>query len=72
MKMFGKLRGKLVEMDIDYTYLSKEIDLGVTSISLRMTGKREWQLTEMYAILDLINEPYNRLHEYFPKGGQAK
>ena len=23
----------------------------------------------MYAIMDLINEPYEKLHEYFPKDG---
>jgi predicted transcriptional regulator len=66
---FGKLRGKLTEMDIDQMYLAEKIGLSDVTISLRMTGKREWLLSEMYAVLDLINETEEKLHEYFPKDG---
>ena len=69
--MFRKLRGKLKEMDIDQKYLAKFFDLTQASISHRMTSQCSWQLFEMYAVMDLIQEPYERLHEFFPKGGQA-
>lgn len=37
-----------------------------------LTGKYSWRLDEMYAIMDLIQEPYEKLHEYFPKNGAAE
>jgi len=67
--MFRKLRGKLKELDIDQKYLSKKLDLSVMSISRSFTNHRAWQLSEMYAVMDLIQEPYEKLHEYFPKDG---
>lgn len=69
MSLFLKLRVKMYELGVDQSYLSSKIGLGITSISLRMTCKREWSLSEMYAVMDLIQEPYEKLHEYFPKDG---
>lgn len=68
--MFKKLRGKLKEIDIDQTYLAKFFDLSQASVSHRLTGKCAWTLTEMYSLMDIIKEPYEKLHEYFPKGGR--
>lgn len=67
--MFRKLRGKLKEMDIDQAYLSEKLSLSEVTISLRMTGKRDWLLSEIYAVMDLIQEPYEKIPEYFPKNG---
>lgn len=67
--MFRKLRGKLRELNMDQAYIAKKLGLSEVTISLRMTGKREWLLSEMYAVMDLIQEPYEKLHEYFPKDG---
>jgi hypothetical protein len=67
--MFRKLRGKLKEMDIDQAYLGKQLGLTRVCISNRMTGKVAWCLNEMYALMELIQEPVERLHEYFPKDG---
>jgi hypothetical protein len=67
--MFRKLRGKLAEFEIDQIYLAKKLGVTQQCISHRMTGKYPWTLTEMYAVMDLIQEPYDKLHEYFPKDG---
>ena len=65
--MFRKLRGKLCEMDLDQEYLAEKLGICVMSVSRKMTGKRPWALPEMYAVMDLIQEPYEKLHIYFPK-----
>ncbi|MEG0941619.1 MAG: hypothetical protein RSE64_06945 [Oscillospiraceae bacterium] len=67
--MFRKLRGKFWELDIDQKYLAQKFDCSVMTISHCMTGKKQWTLDWMYAILDLIDEPYDQLPTYFPKGG---
>lgn len=67
--MFRKLRGKLAELDIDQVYLSKKIGISRATVSTKMSGHSPWTLSEMYAVMDLIGEPYTLLHEYFPKGG---
>ena len=68
--MFKKLRGKFAALGMDQNYIARKIGLDRSSVSLRMTGRREWTLSEIYAVMDLINEPYERLNEYFPKGGR--
>jgi hypothetical protein len=67
--VFRKLRGRLRELDIGQEYLADKLGVCLMSISRSFTGKRPWTLTEMYAIIELINEPYEKLHEYFPKNG---
>lgn len=66
---YRKLRGKLRELDIDQRYLGIKLDMCVGSVSARMTGATPWRLDEMYHVMDIINEPYDRLHEFFPRGG---
>jgi len=67
--MFRKLRGKLKEFDIDQAYLAQKFGVSVMTISHCMTGKKQWRLDWMYAILELIQEPPEKLSVYFPKGG---
>lgn len=67
--MYCKLRSKLKELDIDQPYLAKILGVCTMSVSHKFTGKTDWQSSEMYAIMDLIREPYELLYEYFPKGG---
>ncbi len=67
--MFLKLHGKLRELDVDQAYLAKKLHIDASTLSLRFNGKGDWRMSEMYAIMDLIQEPYEKLHEYFPKGG---
>jgi len=69
--VFRKLRGKLKELDVDQKYLAKLFDLSQSSVSHRLTSLTPWTLDEMYFVMDLIHEPYEKLHEYFPKGGRT-
>lgn len=69
--MFRKLRGKLRELDIDQSYMADQLDLCQAAVSHRMTSRTPWRLNEMYIVMDLIGEPYDRLHIYFPPGGRA-
>jgi len=67
--MFRKLRGKLKEFDIDQSYLADKFGVNVMTVSHCMTGKTQWRLDWMYAILDLIHESPEQLNTYFPRGG---
>ena len=67
--MFKLLRGKLRELGMDQEYIALKIGISRSWLSFKLTGKRTWTLTEMYAIMDLINEPDAKLNEYFPRGG---
>jgi len=70
--LYRKLRGALIEKEIDQVYLAKKLGLNQpVSISKRMTGKVPWRINEMYAILDLLGVPYEMLPVYFPKDGRA-
>ena len=69
--MFLKLRGRLQELGIDHKYLAKKLKMCPASLSGRMTGRIQWQMSEMYAVMDVIRIQHDRLHEYFPKGGKT-
>jgi len=70
-QLFLKLRGRIKELGMDHGYLAKKLGMYPHTLSKRMTGKLQWQLDEMYAAMDVLLLPYNRLHEYFPKNGKA-
>ena len=65
-KKYLKLRAKLLELDIDRGYLAKKLGVSAQSISNRMNDHFPWTSWEMYATMALINEPPEKLHEYFP------
>lgn len=69
--MFRKLRGKLREFDIDQDYLADCFGVCTMTISHCMTGKKQWPLDWMYSILELVQEPPELLHVYFPRGGMT-
>jgi hypothetical protein len=65
----AKLRGALMERDIDEAYLARKLLRGPTYISQRMMGKKPWAMDEAYMIMDLIHAPLEMLAEYFPPKG---
>ena len=68
-KPHAKLRGALVERDIDEAYLARKLQRGVTYVSQRMMGRKPWPMDEAYAIMDMIRAPYDQLAVYFPPKG---
>ena len=74
---YAKLRARLTELGYDHAYFARslrekyKVDISTPTMSGRMTGKRPWLITEMYAAMDLLKLPHDKLHEYFPKNGFA-
>jgi hypothetical protein len=67
---FARLRARYRELGYDQKYLSEKVGLCPASMSARMTCKQPWLIDEMYRIMDLLQLPYEHLHEYFPKNGK--
>jgi transposase len=68
-KPFNKLRAAFRENDLTQADVATESGIDVPGLSRRLNCKMEWRLDEMYIIMDLIHQPYHRLHEYFPRNG---
>lgn len=68
-KYYKKLRGLLAEHGDKQTKLPVILDMSQSYCDERMSGSKEWKLSDCYKILDYYNVPHERLHEYFPKGG---
>jgi len=66
---FNMIRAKLVEYDMTAAELATRIGIHEATMSARMTGREQWRLDEMYAVMDLLRIPHDKLPEYFPKGG---
>lgn len=67
---FKQLRMEMVSQDVGAARLGNKLMLGHASVSDRMCARTPWRIDEMYAIMDLLRWPYERMHELFPKDGQ--
>lgn len=68
---YAKLRGLMIanaetQDDLCCLLLSK------MTLSYRFNDHAEWQLSEMYAIMNHYRVPHNRLNEIFPMNGKNK
>jgi predicted transcriptional regulator len=72
MKPYQKLRGLLRAEGIDQKELAHILGCSTTSVSHKFMGKYPWSSDQMYKIMDILDKPYNLLHEVFPKNGTEK
>lgn len=64
--MYNKLSAELMENNLDQNHLARNLDICVSSICDRLSGKVAWSDGEKFKVLELIHEPYDLLNEYFP------
>lgn len=66
---FNKLRGLLREYDLECKDLADVLNISKASVSRRMNALGEWQLSEIWQVMEYLRIPANRMHEYFPMKG---
>ncbi len=67
---FRRLQAELMAKGIDRPYLSRLLRRRSRGyVDERMAGRVGWTLDEMYTLMDILNWPYDRMHELFPKDG---
>ena len=69
---YAKLRGALKSHGIEQIDVAEALERSVCYVSHRYTGREPWKQDEMYKMMELINEPFERIHEFFPPGGIEK
>ena len=69
--MYYALHKALRARRLTQTQLADELGLCPMAVSHRFTGRTHWRLNEMYAIIELLGAPVEKLHEYFPKDGKT-
>ena len=67
--LYSELRRACKVRGITYDDISKRLSIGTTTVSNKINGKFPWTQEEMYALLDMLREPYRKMHLYFPPGG---
>lgn len=68
-RLFAKLRAAMLEHGDTAKDVANVLLIGTANVSLKLCGKAPWHLDEMYALMDRYHIPYERMAEYFPKGG---
>lgn len=63
------LRNKLREYDLDQEYLGELLGRSRSHISLCLSGKSEWLMSEVYTIAKICQIPKEEILRYFPPGG---
>lgn len=68
-RTFLKLRALMTEYEYTIEELGYRIGRSRSYMNQCFCGGSQWELSDMYRILDLFQIPHERLHEYFPKDG---
>ncbi len=66
---FRKLRALIFENDITQADIAQKIGKSKAYVSLRMQGKYDFNLGDIYAIIEILKIPPEKVLEYFPKDG---
>ncbi len=66
MRPMKKLRMAFFEKDIEYEDVCKTINRSKTYLVQRMMAKKPFAITEIYAICNMADIPYEKIPEYFP------
>lgn len=67
-RFYLQLRGRLAEIEMDYTELGRKVGRSYSYIADRMRGVATWSIDDCYNILDAIGQPNADLREMFPRG----
>jgi hypothetical protein len=68
---YATLRGQLVAHDLQQTDLARKLLISSRTATRKLCGHYPWTLDEMYDIMGLLEWPYDRMHELFPRNGIA-
>jgi DNA-binding XRE family transcriptional regulator len=63
---FKALRKEMYGADLDQETLGKALGKSRTYISNRLSGRYEWDMSDVYAICKLFDIPHEKIAEYFP------
>ena len=66
-KPFIKLRAKMLGMDINQKDLAESIGISASVMSLKLTCRSPFLMSEMYAICDKLDIRDSEIAEYFPR-----
>ncbi len=69
MKPFAKLRGAMVEKDVDNNALANYLNRSAAYISRRMNNLMGWEIEEAYKIMSFLELPAEDIFTYFPPNG---
>lgn len=64
--MKGELELRLFHIEMTQEELGAKIGRSKTYVSFRMTGKREWEMRDVYAICDVLGIDYSEIPKFFP------
>ena len=70
-KKFLKLRAALYGCGFNFADVGAKLLLSEQAISDRMRGHCEWRLSEIYRVMEMIDEPIEHMGMYFPRDGEA-
>lgn len=65
-KKYIKLRQEMMAQDVNQGALGEIIGRGAAYISTRMTGKAVFDMNDVYAIMNYLGLPHEKIAEYFP------
>jgi transcriptional regulator with XRE-family HTH domain len=67
MPEYGKVKGRMKELGLDYIETAKAVGVGVNTLSDKLNGKRSFKLEEAAALAELLHlEPDELIVYFFP------
>jgi len=65
VKRFPLVYGRLAELSITQKQLADKIEISSVSLSNKLTGKTEFNLSEIYKICEALQIPKDNIISYF-------
>ena len=67
--VYAELKAACKARGITHDDIARRLDRSMDYVHKRMSGKAPWDQSDMFALLDMLREPYRKMHLYFPRNG---
>jgi cyanate lyase len=69
-KLYKKLRVRMYERGVTQRDVAEAIGKNHACISWRLSGRTQWRLPEMVAVMKYLDIDNDRMYEFFPLDGR--
>lgn len=71
-RLYGDLRGAMTAAEITQQDVARVLRRSLPYVSACFNGRKSWELSECYKVMDMLHLDKRGVYKYFPPGGVAQ